>query len=181
MELKTIKQFAEEQHVTYEAIRKQLTRYADDLDGHIVKKNRKQYLDEYAVEFLKEKRRESPLILIKPDDVGMIEELKSQVETLKVQLLSAQNELLKEKDRVIALQDETKKSLEAQVKYTALLEDNKAKDEKLKETEAELSRSRVQVEEGQKTIETLQKERDEAQSEVQSFEKTLFGLYRKRG
>ena len=83
--------------------------------------------------------------------------------------------------------------IEDQSRYTALLEDNKAKEEKLREAEsreADLSRQietiqteaedlRRQAEEDQKTIEDLQKERDEAQAEAKSFTKSIFGFYRK--
>ena len=36
MELVTLKQFAEEKGITYEAVRKQTIKYADELEGHIV-------------------------------------------------------------------------------------------------------------------------------------------------
>lgn len=201
MELVTIKQYAESQNVTYEAVRKQIIRYGEDLKDHIVLKGRKQFLDEWAVEFLTKRRRENPVILISQDKDEAIDELQRQVETLRVQLMTAQNELLKSQDerlkaqeRIIALQDEAQKTLEDRARYTAVLEDNKAKEEKLKEAEsreADLSREiqtiqteaddlRRQAEEDRKTIEDLQKERDEARTEAQSFTRSIFGFYRKK-
>ena len=47
MEVMTTRQFAESQQVTYEAIRKQLIRYREELEGHIIQKGRTKYLDEY--------------------------------------------------------------------------------------------------------------------------------------
>lgn len=201
MKLMTIKQYAESQNVTYEAVRKQIVGYGEELKDHIVRKGRTQYLDEWAVDFLTKRRRESPVVLINQDKDEAIELLKSQVETLRVQLMTAQSELLKEKDRIIELQDEAKKTLEDRARYTALLEDNEAKAKRLKEAEdreAELTRQveerdgqirtiqteaddlRKKTEEDRETIEELQRERDEAQTEVQSFTRSFLGFYRKK-
>ena len=204
----TIKQYAESQNVTYEAVRKQIVGYGEELKDHIVRKGRTQYLDEWAVEFLTKRRRENPIILLSQDKDEAIEAMKQQIETLRVQLMTAQNELLKSQDerlkaqdRIIELQDEAKKTIEDRARYTALLEDNKAKEEKLKEAGdqiGDLSRQieekdgqiesiqkeaedlRKKTEEDLKTIEDLQRERDEAQSEAQSFTRSIFGFYRKK-
>lgn len=165
VELMTLKQYAEKQKISYEAVRKQVIRYSEELSEHIVKQNRTQYLDEWAVDFLTERRRESPIILMNMDQSEENERLKEEVESLRVKLMTAQNELLKEKDRIIELQDEAKKTIEDRARYTALLEDNKAKEEKLKEAESQ--------------IEDLRRERDEAQAEAKSFTRSLFGFYRK--
>lgn len=193
MDLVTIKQYAEDQGISYEAVRKQVVRYSDELSGHIVKRDRRQFLDQWAVDFLTEKRRQSPVVVVSMDRSEENERLREEIDSLRVKLMTAQNELLSEKDRVIQLQDEAKKMIEDQSRYTALLEDNKAKEEKLREAEsreADLSRQietiqteaedlRRQAEEDQKTIEDLQKERDEAQAEAKSFTKSIFGFYRK--
>ena len=194
MDVRSIKQFAEEQNVSYEAIRRQIVKYSDELKDHIVRKNRTQYLDEWAINFLKEKRKESPIVLMNMDQNEEIEALKAQVDLLKSKLLVAQ-------DQIISLQDETKKAIESQVRYTALLEDNEAKAKRLKEAEsreADLSREiekkddqirtiqteaedlRKKSEEDQKKIEDLSRERDEAQKEAQSFTRSIFGFYRKK-
>lgn len=201
MDIISIKQFAEEQNVSYEAIRKQIVRYSEDLKEHIIRKNRTQYLDEWAIDFLKKKRRENPVILLNQDKDEEIDFLKSQIESLKNQLMSAQNELLTEKDKVIALQAEANKAIETKAKNEFLLEDNKEKEEKLRQSairEADLSRQlgeknlqlqsaqseaenfKKQSEEFQKTVSDLQKQRDEFQTEAQSYQKSFFGFYRKK-
>jgi len=201
VELVTLKQYAEEHKISYEAVRKQVIRYAEELSDHIIKQDRTQYLDPWAVEFLTNRRRESPIVLMNMDQSEENERLKEEVESLRVKLMTAQNELLKEKDRIIELQDEAKKTLEDRARYTALLEESKAKDEKLKEAEdqirtiqteresdqltietirKEADDLRKKSEEDQKKIEDLQKERDEAQTEAQSFTRSIFGFYRKR-
>ena len=200
MELMTIKQFAEDQGISYEAVRKQVSRYSEELSGHILKQNRTQYLDEKAVEFLKERRRESPIVLQTMDQGEEISRLRDQVESLKAQLMTAQNELLKSQDerlkaqdRIIELQDEAKKTLEDRARYTALLEDNETKTKKLQEAEDQLSEIqkardddlqaleeiRRQRDDDQRLIEDLQKERDDALRESKSYYRSWFGFYRK--
>lgn len=200
MELMTIKQFAESQGITYEAVRRQVARYSEELSDHIIRKHRTQYLDEKAVEFLKERRRESPIVMQVVDQSEEIEELRSQIETLKAQLMSAQGELLKSQDerlkaqnRIIELQEEAKKTLEDRARYSALLEDNEAKTKKLQEAEGQLSEIqkardddlqaleeiRKQRDDNQRLIEDLQKERDDALRESKSYYRSWFGFYRK--
>ena len=187
MELVTLKKYAEDQGISYEAVRKQVIRYAEELSGHIIKQDRTQYLDPWAVEFLTNRRRESPIVMMNMDQSEENERLKEQVEILKSQLMTAQNELLKAKDRIIDLQDEAQKTIEDRAKYTALLEDSKAKDEKLKEAGDQIETLRKEKEEDQRKIEEirkeaddLRKERDEAQTEAQSFTRSIFGFYRKK-
>ena len=84
--MKTIKQYAEEQGVSYEAIRKQIGTYREDLKEHIIVKGRTQYLDDWAVNFLTERRKENSVILINQDKADEAEALRQQIETLRTQL-----------------------------------------------------------------------------------------------
>ena len=165
MELVTIKQFADSQGISYEAVRKQLHKYSEELSGHVIRKDRTRYLDEVAVKFLQERRRESPIILQNMDQGEEISRLMDQVESLRAQLVSAQNKLLESQERIISLQDEAQKALEDKARYTALLEDNETKEKKLQETEERLRR--------------VEAERDEAVQESKSYYKSWFGFYRK--
>ena len=165
MELVTIKQFADSQGISYEAVRKQVVRYSEELSGHVIRKDRTRYLDEVAVKFLQERRRESPIILQNMDQGEEISRLMDQVESLRAQLVSAQNKLLESQERIISLQDEAQKALEDKARYTALLEDNETQKKKLQETEDQLRR--------------VEAERDEAVQEAKSYKKSWFGFYRK--
>ena len=158
MELMTIKQYAQSQHISYEAVRKQVASYKHELQDHIVRKGRTQYLDEWAIEFLTKRRRESPVIVLEQSKDETIADLKEQIDSLRVQLMAAQNELLREKDHIIELQEESRKSLEAQTRYAALLEDNESKDEQIRE---------------------LTEQRDAAEKEARSYQPSWFGLYKK--
>ena len=166
MELMTLKQYADSKGISYEAVRKQVNRYQEELKGHIVVKNRTQYIDQWAVDFLSERRRESPIVLVTEDQKEQIAQMTEQIETLKAQLLAAQNELLSAKDQIINLQVETRQLLETKSNYDSLLEDHDLQKEKL-------TRANIQHEEDQKRIEELQRE-------ANSFQRSIFGFYRKR-
>lgn len=118
----TIKEYAREHDVSYEAVRKQVERYKKELDKHIVKKNRTQYLDDVAVSFLNERRAEKQIIIADSGTVELEqlrienERLKVEQDLLKNQIINLQNELLKEKDSVKQLQNEKIELLETSKK-----------------------------------------------------------------
>ena len=194
MEFITLKEFADSKGVTYEAIRKQVTKYEEELRGHIVKRGRLQYLDEYAQDFLSERRRLSPVVVKVEDSREAVEELEKTVESLRAQLLKAQNELLDVQKQVIRLQAEQTTMLEAKVRYEALLEDNESLRQKAEEADARRLDSERQLEESRQEadalrkevsdqsqeIETIRQERDEAKQEASSFTRSWFGFYRKK-
>lgn len=205
MEVYTLKDIAEELGVTYEAVRQQVIRYSDDLKGHITKQGKKQFVDEWGLDFLKTKRREYHVIV--EEDKETVNALKAEIEALKASLLQAQNELLASKDRVIALQEEVREGLEAKASYHLLLEEKTKAEEKIEEmTEqvavirsendaikeekeslrAEAERQQEQIfslkaesESQRATIDSLTQERDAAIEESQSYHKSWFGFYRK--
>lgn len=59
----SIKDYARDSGVSYEAVRKQIKRYEGDLKGHIRIDGRTQYLDDVAVAFLNEHRSKNPLVV----------------------------------------------------------------------------------------------------------------------
>ena len=175
--MKTIKQYAEEQGVSYEAIRKQIGTYREDLKEHIIVKGRTQYLDDWAVEFLSHKRKENPVILVSQEKADEVEALRQQIETLRTQLLLSQNALIKsqeerikDKETIIALQAETRKTLEAQSRYVELIE---AKDTQLIAAQDDARMLRSQIEASRKAIKHYE-------DEAMSYERAFFGLYRKK-
>ena len=99
--------------VSYEAVRKQVNRYKDELKGHISKVNRTQYLDEEAVAFLDSKRAESPIIIMESGKDEEIQRLEMENKALLLKVAELQEALLKEKDQVKLLQNEKIELLEA--------------------------------------------------------------------
>lgn len=158
MNLISIRDLAKDQGVSYEAIRRQVVKYSEDLRGHIVIQDGKQFLDESAVEYLKERRRSSPIVLVNQTQGEEIERLKEQIETLKTQLINAQ-------DRIITLQDENKTAIESKAKYDLLLTEQTQTAEQLKRSGEE--------------IENLRDQLAAANKEASSYKRTIFGLYKK--
>ena len=181
MEMVTIKDYADSQNVSYEAVRKQIVRYKDELDGHIAIKNRTQYLDDWAVKFLTGRRREHPVILVNQEKDESIEAMKQHIESLRAQLMQAQNELLSSKDRIIALQDEVKAGIEDRAKYQLLLTDNEEQKRKLRDAEMTIEEKQADLDQERETRRYLQRQNEDLQKEASSYEKSWFGFYRKKG
>ena len=196
----TIRDYARDHRVSYEAIRSQVSRYREDLDGHIITKGRTKYLDDFAVEFLNSKRKDDPVSVVTVEKSEIIDSLRDQIEALK-------NELMTTQKRVIELQSDNQLMLEAKIKYDLLLESSNEKQalidglrEDLKSTRdaeqsakqetdeakrdadqarADAEQIRKEIDETRKDSEKLKSERDEAIKEAKSYRKSIFGLYRK--
>jgi len=156
MELVSIREFAEMQMVSYEAVRRQTHTYAEQLKGHIIKKGRTQYLDNYAVEFLSERRKENAIIESKRNYQLEIRSLQEELENYKIKLLEAQNRIISLQERQQALETEN-------IRNNLLLEIN---DENKKQMEQRLD--------------TLQEKLEQAEHKANSFHRSWFGFYRKK-
>ena len=108
----TIKDYAKNNGITYEAVRKQVNRYKSDLEGHISKVGRTQYLDDEAVVFLDSKRAENPVVIIQTNKDEEIQRLHEENKILLLKVAELQDALLKEKDQVKLLQEDKIKLLE---------------------------------------------------------------------
>lgn len=108
-----LKDYAQSKGISYEAVRKQVNRYKSELEGHITKISRTQYLDDEAVAFLDSKRQENPVILLQMDKDEEIQRLHDENKALLLKVAELQDSLLREKDTVKALQEERIELLEA--------------------------------------------------------------------
>lgn len=108
----TLKEYAELKNISYEAVRKQVKRYAKELEEHIIVQNRTKYLDEYAVEYLNQKRSASPIIVQEIAKDEELEQLRTENKNLLLKIAQLQDELLKEKDNVQQLQQDKIELLE---------------------------------------------------------------------
>lgn len=128
MNVISLKDYAKQNNISYEAVRKQVVRYADELGAHIIRDGRQQFLDEEAVAFLDAKRQKNPVAIIQMDKDERIESLQRQLDVAKNLIIELQEERNKLKDEKYALEQETAK--------IALLEaDNKAQRDKIAEAE----------------------------------------------
>lgn len=165
MEMKTIRQVAEEQGISYEAVRRQVAKYKKELKGHISTKGQAKYLDEYAVQFIVNRRRESPVVVLQQDTNAELEETKAELDAVKAELETMKNMMIGMQNKVIELQEENMKMIEASSKYENLLEVSQKNEQKVVDLEETL----------QETTEKLHA----AEAEANSFQKSFFGLYRK--
>lgn len=110
-ELKTIKELAKELDCSYEAVRQHVKRYQTQLSEHISYIGKSQYLDEWACNFIKSKRVESPITIRTVERHERISELENENKILLQKLAIVQDELIKEKDKVQTLLDEKREEI----------------------------------------------------------------------
>ena len=75
----SIKDYARDNGVTYEAVRQQVKRYQKELEGHIHQEGRTQYLDDVAVAILNEHRSRNPIVLYNAEASDRANELERQL------------------------------------------------------------------------------------------------------
>ena len=168
----TIKDYALRNNVSYEAIRAQIKRYETDLEGHIHKEGRTRFLDDFAVSFLDDRRKANPVIVQEVSKDEEINRYKEENDRLKTLLLEAQQ-------RIISLQEDNAKQIEAEAKYRGLLADTERKDIRLREAEENLSETKLELSKAEENLENMKADLEEAQAEAKSYQKTFFGLYKK--
>lgn len=115
----SIRDYAKERAISYEAARRSVNRYKQELEGHISTQGRTKYLDEEAVAFLDSKRQQNPVVVINQDKNEELERLRNEKETLLIKIAELQDALLKEKDKVSLLQEKNIALLEAAVESAA--------------------------------------------------------------
>lgn len=118
----TIKDYAKKHSISYEAARKSVSRYKDELEGHVITEGRTQYLDDEAVAFLDGKRQQNPVVIVNMDKDEEIERLRSEKEALLIRIAELQDSLIREKDKCALLQEKNIALLEAKVEQTEIPE-----------------------------------------------------------
>lgn len=94
MEKTTLKDYAREHNVTYEAVRKQIKRYAKDLSGHITTDGRQQLLDAVAVAFLNDKRQKHPVVIVQQGKDDLITALQAENKDLLIEVTRLQKHII---------------------------------------------------------------------------------------
>lgn len=132
----TLKEYSKEQNISYEAVRQSVNRYKEDLKDHIIKINKTQYLDNYAIKFLNDKRKINPVIIYelnKDEKIKALEEENKRIHILLEQKLIEIDDLKNEKIQYLEnkyLIESSKKELEYQKQQVIHLSQE---NEKLKE------------------------------------------------
>lgn len=128
MNVISLKDYASQKNISYEAVRQQVVRYKDELGSHVIRDGRQQFLDEEAVAFLDAKRQKNPVAIIQQNKDEQIEELEDQVKQLLIKT-AAQADRISElaqwkADNAILLAgaEQNRLALEAAEKETKILE-----------------------------------------------------------
>ena len=129
----TIKDYAKQKGVSYEAIRNQIKRYEDDLEGHLVKQNRFLMLDDEAVQFLDSKRSENPVIVYEQNKDEELEQLRHENKVLLIQMNTVQDQLGKVQQKLIAEMNTTKLLTQEKVQYLEYKAQSEQKEIQLKD------------------------------------------------
>ena len=152
----TIRDYAKENNVSYEAIRKQIKRYEDELNGHIIKQNRTQFLDDIAVAILDQHRRENPVIIVNQDTDYRLKQLEDENKNLLIKVAQ-------QADKISQLNEDLKNKIE---KMTSLVIENKEKTSLLEQ-------KKDQAEEINQLKEQLDREKKEQLNEIEKLKNEL--------
>ena len=161
----TIKTYADRHGISAEAVRKQIKNYEKQLGDHISKQGRVIYLDEEAEAFLDEHRMVKAVILEECNEYAQEALEKAKLEIMKLQ------------QQIIGLQDE-KLQLQEKAGKVELLEARQEDQIKLQEEKDKARADEIALMQAQ--LDDMRAQRDKAQEELQSFERGLFGFYRKK-
>lgn len=134
----SIKDYAKSRKITYEAARQQVKRYEKELQGHIHRQNRTQYLDDYAVDLLDDHRQQSPVVVVNQDRDAELEQLRAENKTLLQQVAMLQ-------DKLLAAQESAIEAAKQTVLLDAAQADKAALQERVKELEAERDEARQEA------------------------------------
>lgn len=90
----SLRDYAKEKNVSYEAIRKQVVRYREELGTHIIVDGRQQFLDEYAVAFLDEKRKKNPIMIYQQSKDETINAQQEEIRRLQAKVTEQAEQLV---------------------------------------------------------------------------------------
>ena len=128
MNVISLKDYAAQKNVSYEAVRQQVVRYKDELGGHVIRDGRQQFLDEEAVAFLDAKRQKNPVAIIQQNKDEQIEALENQVKELLIKVAKQADRISElaqwkgDNALLIAGAEQSRLALEAAKKETKILE-----------------------------------------------------------
>lgn len=161
----TLKEYASKKNVSYEAVRKQVNRYRDELGEHLYKHGRTQYIDEEGEKFLDNKRLSNPVVLVEKNKDEQLDELQRENDNLRVKIMELQEQLLSSKDLLL---DMTGKI--AMADYSKWL---------LEQEEADVRRLKEEKKESEQKLMEKEEELQKVKEELGTYRPSVFGLYRK--
>lgn len=177
--MKTIKQYAEDHHVSYEAIRMQIKRHSKELEGHLKEegsgRSKKTYIDDEGIAILDEIRGGNPVIIVNTSKDEEIQALKMQNEALKNKIIELQDTIIRHDEEYKLLQN----------KYTALLEAPKETDAQEATEDVAADEATLSTTEEESTTQAVveaQEAKEEAKATFKErFHFVFFGKRKKEG
>lgn len=170
MSIISLKDYAKQKNISYEAVRQQVVRYGVELGEHIIKDGRQQFLDDVAVAFLDERRKKNPVAIYQIEKDDEIDRLENENKELLLKLAAAQEQTIK-------LQEEYRQISEKAAKIALLESDNEAARSRAAEAErradvADQARREVEsaFERLQGDLEISEKGRSEAELRAKAAE-----------
>ena len=180
----SIKDYAKEHGVSYEAVRSQVARYMDrEVDGfrlsdHISKVGRTQYIDDEGIAFLDERRSRSPIVIQQEERDETIERLRTRVDELQARLIAAQDEyrVLMEEKHKIEMREQAliaDKQMIDEIKASVAEAQAKADEAEAarKKAEEEAADARARVEQRERETKEAREEADRLRAEAERQEK----------
>lgn len=162
----SFKEYAKKCNISYEAVRKQVALYRKDLDAHILIDGRRQLLDEYAVEFLDEKRQKNPVSIIQQDKDAQLEDARRENKNLLITVANQANQIAE----LSAWKAEKAAEIE-EAKQIKLLQANTKAD--LERVTEELKEAQIQVAAERAASERMAKEKIAEQQRADQLEREL--------
>lgn len=201
----TLKEYADSRGVSYESVRQMVARHEAELEGHISKQHNVRYIDNAGAEMLNEWRKIGQVVVYRQEKADYVKELEAQVQELREELLKrvslieslqakiielqiekeAGTKLLLDKQRLemeLAQAKELEKGMIMQIKGEADAREEAENNLKKAEEEKQLlnntlERSKTETQEAKKEAEEQRNRADQIEN---SYQKTIFGLYRKK-
>ena len=193
MKVISLKDYAAEKNISYEAVRQQVVRYKNELGSHVIKDGRQQFLDEEAVAFLDSKRQKNPVAIIQQSKDEAIASLREEREQLLRKIAAQADEISKlaqwkadkamaiaEADQTKLLLDNTRAELDQVREEKAAQEKDfawkmaEAKSQAWDEAQQELGETAAQA------IESARKETAEAKERAERLDLTLGKVQKER-
>lgn len=177
----SLKDYAKQKNISYEAVRKQVVRYKTELSEHIVMDGKQQFLDEEAVAFLDAKRQKNPVAIIQMDKDEQIEDLRLEREKLlhkiadQADWISKLAEWKAENALLIAGAEQSRLALQAsQEEKAALQRDYAQAAEALEQMRAEAAQRLQEAEAAEERELQAQKEAEELRQQLEAVKKMNF-------
>lgn len=176
----SLKDYAKDNGISYEAVRQQVKRYSEDLEGHIRHEGRTQLLDDTAVAILDSHRARNPVAVYdrgRDKEIHELEEeiirLEAEVDLYKTKLIDVQEMIIAGENAqalIAAAKTQQKLLEEARDDYKQRLD---KKEQELTEARKEAMEALVEASDTKKDREVEEKARRAAELEASELRRQL--------